>query len=131
METTITLYEETMFGERTNALSLTFLTARITARELIRSRVHHEVGEYNRKQGESPYLHIQPTETEKRLNDRTKRSDALLNEETQFARALEAFERNQFFLLVENRQIEHLDESFEIGSTTAISFIRLVPLVGG
>lgn len=131
METTITLYEETMFGERTDALSLTFLTARITARELIRSRVRHVVGEVNRKQGESPYLHVQPTEAEKRLNDHAKRSDTLLDEETQLARALEAFERNQFFLLVENRQIEHLDEAFEIGSTTAISFVRLVPLVGG
>jgi hypothetical protein len=48
-----------------------------------------------------------------------------------FKRALEAFDRNGFFVLVGNRQAESLNESFEVKVETEVSFVKLVPLVGG
>ena len=45
--------------------------------------------------------------------------------------ALDAFQRNGFFVLVDDRQVEGLDEEIEIRLNTTISFVKLVPLVGG
>ena len=49
MTATLTVYDETASGQRTGELSLDFLTERVTARELIRSRIYQEVQDYNTK----------------------------------------------------------------------------------
>ncbi|MCX4818891.1 hypothetical protein OG883_03025 [Streptomyces sp. NBC_01142] len=48
-----------------------------------------------------------------------------------YERAIEAFGRNGFLVLVGDRQIVELDEELELGSATEVTFLRLVPLVGG
>lgn len=48
-----------------------------------------------------------------------------------YERAVEAFGRNGFLVLVGDRQIEELDQQLEIGSATEVTFLKLVPLVGG
>jgi hypothetical protein len=45
--------------------------------------------------------------------------------------ALDAFAANGFFVLVGDRQVESLDERIRIGLGTEVSFVKLVPLVGG
>jgi len=42
MITTLTIHDETMYGQKSNPLSLDFLTERITVRELIRERVYED-----------------------------------------------------------------------------------------
>jgi hypothetical protein len=54
-----------------------------------------------------------------------------INWEEQFKRAVAAFDRNGFFVLVGNRQAESLDEQFDVAVDTEVSFVKLVPLVGG
>jgi len=49
----------------------------------------------------------------------------------QHKRALEAFGRNGFFVLIGDRQADKLDEEFEVKVDTEVSFVKLVPLVGG
>ncbi len=46
-------------------------------------------------------------------------------------RALEAFDRNGFFVLVGDKQAGSLDQEFEVKVATEVSFVKLVPLVGG
>ncbi|MEU0402573.1 hypothetical protein ABZ318_20505 [Streptomyces sp. NPDC006197] len=48
-----------------------------------------------------------------------------------FTRAVEAFGRNGFLVLVGDRQVEELDETVTVGPETEVVFLRLVPLVGG
>ncbi|MET7616401.1 hypothetical protein [Streptomyces sp. NPDC005408] len=48
-----------------------------------------------------------------------------------YDRAVEAFGRNGFLVLVGDRQIEELDELVDLGPRTEVVFLRLVPLVGG
>ena len=74
---------------------------------------------------------VQPTDAEKTLNGYKLRQKRKLDWEEQYQRALEAFERNGFFILVDDRQAESLDEEIEIKLRTQVSFIKLVPLVGG
>src|SRR5713101_1782591 len=130
MATLVTVFDETTAGERTSALKLEFLTARVTARELIRRRVYEEVQEYNLSTPEYFRGLVQPTEAEKVLNGYKLRERRKINWEEQYGRALEAFERNGFFMLVDNRQVESLDEEIELTVATEVSFIKLVPLVG-
>ena len=51
--------------------------------------------------------------------------------EEQYKRALKGFQANGFILLVDDRQLDDLDEEIELRYDTKVSFLRLVPLVGG
>ena len=130
-ETMVTIYDETTSGERTNGFTLEFLTARVTARELIRRRVYEEVQEYNLPTPEYFRGLVQPTEAEQVLNGYKLRQARKIDWEEQYQRAVEAFERNGFFMLVDNRQVDELDEEIALKIGTEVSFVKLVPLVGG
>jgi hypothetical protein len=129
--TTITVYDETTSGERTGELTLDFLTERVTAREIIRSRVYQEVTEYNARQPEHFRGLVQPTDAERTLNGYRLRERRRLDWQAQFEKALAAFNRNGFLLLVGDRQLIDLDEEVELRYDSEVTFLKLVPLVGG
>jgi hypothetical protein len=49
----------------------------------------------------------------------------------QFEKAIEAFTRNGFFILIDDKQAECLDQEFVIGHGSLVSFVKLTPLAGG
>ena len=124
--------DESASGQSLYEISLEFLSERITVRELLRERVHHEVCEFNRQQDKLIRRGlVQPTDAERMLNGSKLRAHRPLDWEAQFALALEGFTDNAFFVLIDNRQAEELDEEFVVGPTTTVSFVKLTPLVGG
>ncbi len=127
----LTIHDETTSGDKTYTFTLECLTERLTVRELIRARIYQEVQDYNQRQPEYFRGLIQPTEAERVLNGYKLRAKRQINWQEQYERALQAFARNGFFVLVGNRQAERLDEDFEVKVDTEVSFVRLVPLVGG
>jgi hypothetical protein len=131
MPTTLTIKDETSSGQTVNTFTLDCLTERLTVRELIRARIYQEVQDYNLKEPEHFRGLVQPTEAERTLNGFKLRQRRKIDWEEQFARALEAFERNGFFVLVGDKQAESLDEAFDVTVNTEVSFVKLVPLVGG
>ncbi len=131
MPASLTVYDETLFGAKENPLTLDFLTETITARELIRERIYEEVRQYNATEPEYFRGLVQPTDAEATLNGVRLRARRRIDWEEQFRQTQEAFARNGFFLLVDDRQIESLDETLTICPTTQVSFVKLVPLVGG
>jgi hypothetical protein len=131
MTTTLTVHDETTSGDKTHSFTLECLTEKLTVRELIRARIYQEVQDYNQRQPEYFRGLIQPTEAERVLNGYKLRAKRQINWQEQYERALEAFGRNGFFVLVANRQAESLDEEFEVKVDSEVSFVRLVPLVGG
>lgn len=128
---TITIYDETISGEKTDGFDLEFASATISARELIRKRVYEEVREFNLREEETFHGLVQPTDAERVLNGYKLKKKRQLDWEQQFERAIAAFERNGFFILADGKQIESLDETIEIKLRTQVSFVKLVPLVGG
>ena len=54
-----------------------------------------------------------------------------LDADAQCRHAVEAFQSNGFFMLVDDRQVEDLDEEIGVTGQTCVSFVKLVPLVGG
>jgi hypothetical protein len=131
MPATLTIHDETATGTKTNTFTLACLTETMTVRELIRARIYQEVQDYNQREPEYFRGLVQPSAAERVLNGYKLKPRKKIDWEEQFQRALEAFERNGFFVLVGNRQAESLDESFEVKVDTEVSFVKLVPLVGG
>jgi hypothetical protein len=62
----LAIRDETSTGQSLYEMSIGFFSERITVRELIRERVHHEVREFNRSQSESTFRGlVQPTNAER------------------------------------------------------------------
>jgi hypothetical protein len=131
MGTALTIHDETASGQKVNTFTLECLTERMTVRELIRARIYQEVRDYNQAQPEYFRGLVQPTEAEQVLNGYKLGPRREIDWEQQFQRALEAFGRNGFFVLVGDKQAESLDQEFEVKVDTEVSFVKLVPLVGG
>jgi hypothetical protein len=126
--------DETATGVPVHEFPLEFSNERITVRELIRERVYQEVSEYNfrsRREGGLFRGLVQPTDAERTLNGFKVPKNRDIDWEAQFARAIDAFGRNGFFILVDDRQAETLDETIVISPSTHVSFVKLTPLVGG
>jgi len=132
MTTTVTIRDASVLGAGTNddEWILPLPATYITLRDLIRARVYSEVQAHNTDQ---PFiLHtLVPSADEQRLNGMRPAKRPQLNPERQFERALEMWECNGFFALVNDQQVDDLDFVIEIGPATSITFLKLVPLVGG
>ena len=103
----------------------------VSVRELIRARVFQEVEEYNSKTPETFRMLVQPGEAERTLNGFKFSSPRQVDPQAQFEKAVEAFEGNGFIVLVDDRQVETLDDEIALHPETSVSFLKLVPLVGG
>ncbi len=128
---TLLVHDETTSGQKTNSFTLDCLTERMTVREVIRARIYQEVQDFNQKEPEYFRGLVEPTQAERTLNGYKLKTKRKLDWEEQFKRACEAFERNGFFVLVGDRQATGLDEAFEVKVDKEVSFVKLVPLVGG
>lgn len=114
-----------------DSFTLDFLTEEITVRELIERRVYEEVQAYNTaKPGYFRGL-VQPTDAEATLNGYRLRTRREIDWRKQAALALDAFQRNGFCILVGDRQVASLDERIRLELATPVTFLKLVPLVGG
>lgn len=132
MAATLTVRDETATGAVLHQRTLDFLDEHVTVRELITRRVQEEVREYNRAAERGVFVGlVQPTDAEAQLNGHRMRTRRELSWERQLDAALAAFQTNGFFVLVGDRQVESLDERIRIGLGTEVSFVKLVPLVGG
>jgi hypothetical protein len=134
MSTTLKIRDETtvgLGGDEDRGFTLDVPQERITVRELIRARVYREVRDYNLDQPE--YFHglVQPSDAERSLNGFKMRMRRSIDPERQFELAKKAFYSNGFILLVDDRQVDELEEEIEIRPDTTVTFLKLVPLVGG
>jgi len=131
----VTIFDETVSGERTPSLRLDLLSSTITLRELIRRRVYEEVQEYHAAPPSAVFRGlVTPTAAEAALNGPKptfQPAKRRVDWEAQYERALSAFAHNGFFVLVGDRQMGDLDEELELEVDTEVSFVKLVALVGG
>jgi hypothetical protein len=125
------IYDETSTGERTSTTVLTLASERVTAREVLRRRIQQEVEAFNHAMPEYFRGLVQPTDAERVLNGYRLRKARALDWREQVTSAESAFARNGFLMLVGDRQIEELDEEIVVTPGLSVSFVRLVPLVGG
>ncbi|MBB5874060.1 hypothetical protein F4553_007494 [Allocatelliglobosispora scoriae] len=127
----VTFVDETTSGDRAEAWHLEIFEEQLALREVIRRRVFQEVAEHNAGSALVFRGLVQPTATERTRNGFQLREPRRVDAEKQVARALEAFSRNGFVVLVDDRQVEELDAVLDLRLGTEITFLKLVPLVGG
>lgn len=135
----LTIRDETATGGVTGELTLDVLSETITVRELIRSRVYQEVDDHNRRvrgAGAAPPYRglVTPTPDEQTLNGPRAGGETREREidwRQQFEVACDAFDRNGFFVLIDDKQAESLDEAVTLSASSRVSFVKLTPLVGG
>jgi hypothetical protein len=136
MSFTLAIRDETATGKIFDEKSLVFPSEQITIRELIRERVYQEVYDFNQREAEGTFKGlVQPSGTEKILNGlRTEyrmKQRRNIEWKEQYQLAIDMFERNGFFILIDNKQAESLDQEFTIAPDTEVSFVKLTALVGG
>lgn len=132
MAITVVVRDENVSGNVLRETRLELINHRTTARHIIRERTIFEVADYNKKQSLRACGQVAPTQVEVDLNGcDPKKNRQPADIEKQFEIACEAFERRRFVVLLDDRQIESLDEEILVQAETTVTFLRLVPLVGG
>ena len=127
---TLSILDETTAGERQSAGAFHFDRAALTLRDIIRLRVQQEVERFNQSDIEVFRGLVRPEETERILNS-VREFRPILDPDKQCAKAIRAFEGNGFLVFVDDCQIASLDEPVELTAQTQLSFLKLVPLIGG
>lgn len=133
MNATLTIRDETTFSFNADSMEFTISLPGdvVTSREVIRERVRQEVEEYNRCRPEYFRGLVHPTDAERTLNGFKLKKPRPLDWREQYDKAVEAFHRNGFILLVDDRQVEDIDALIELRPQTTVTFLKLIPLVGG
>jgi hypothetical protein len=133
MQTTLTIRDEltSNIGKTDYVITIHLTAKQLTVRDLIRERVRQEVEDFNNKQPEYFNGLVQPTDTERTLNGFKFRQRRKLDWQEQFEKAIDGFQRNAFVLLVDDSQVEDLDEMISLSVKSQVTFLKLVPLVGG
>lgn len=128
----ITIKDETLAGDILDTIELVVSSEILTVKEIIAARVATEIDAYNKKLPEYFKGLVQPTEAEKTLNGfKLKDKKKTIDVEKQVFVALDAFQKNGYFVLIDNNQAESLQQQVLVRENTSISFIKLTPLVGG
>ena len=125
--------DETFTGDILNQIEIEVANELTTVKDIIAGRVTAEVERYNNKSTEYFQGLIQPTDTEKALNGYKFKSKKkrVVDAEKQVYVALNQFQNNGYFVLIDDIQAESLDQEVLVGKDTQVSFIKLTSLVGG
>lgn len=127
----LTISDTSATGNIINQITIAIGKERCTLRDIIESRVRAEVKHYNQKLGEYFQGLVQPGESEKALNGFKMKKRKKIDAEQQVYVALDSFQKNGFFVLIDDLQVDNLDHEILVNNTTSINFIKLTSLVGG
>lgn len=127
----ILIKDETFSGKIIQEINLHFATQSVTIKEIITARVLKEVEDYNQKLPSYFNGLIEPSDAEQTLNGYKLKPKKVIDGEKQVYVALDAFQKNGFFVLVDQIQSESLEQEVALKADTVVSFIKLTPLVGG
>ncbi len=129
-----------------NPVYLRLIEERLTVAELIRRTVEEQVrelavrrkldAEQARRALDRQYFtdkEIVARSERGGVNDPSQRTSSLaeIRPQEEVRKALRAFEAGSYFVTVDGRQVERLDEVIELRPDSKVTFIRLMPLVGG
>ena len=114
-----------------NRIDVQFYSDVVTVKDIIQARVEQEVADYNSEKPEYFKGLVQPGDAEKTLNGYKVKARKAIDAEKQVYIALDAFGKNAYFVLIDNKQVESLDQQVQISENLSIKFVKLTPLVGG
>lgn len=129
MSTLLLICDEALGGV-TNQWQLEVASEQLTVRELIRCRIYQEVQDVNlARRNKHLWLMQHAGVITDSLDARS--ASTTIDWRLHFERTAEAYEAGKFLILIGNRQTESLDEEIELTQGTLVTFLKLIPLVGG
>lgn len=131
MSASVNIKDALLSGPSVNEFRLEFVNSVVDVRELIRSRVYQEVKDFNAGVGVHFRGLVQPENSEPEQKGFRLPAHRQIDWREQFDRSIDAFSQGRVLILADERQLESLDESLDMESISEITFLRLVPLVGG
>ncbi len=133
MHATVTVRDQVSFRAQPGDFRFTLAlpATRVSLRELIRARVFQEVQAIMVQRPSRHSALVQPGQLERKLNGPRKVITRHIDWEKQADIAVQAFQENQFLVLVDEMQVAELDEMIDIKPDTQVTFLRLTALVGG
>jgi hypothetical protein len=131
MAITVEIKDQSGAGRVGATTTLAGISSRITLRDLVRTRVREEVARYNSEPGKLFPGLVMPEGARPTPHGFQLQKPRRIDWERQADLALEAFQRNGFFVLVDDRQVTELDEELDLTPDSDIRFVRLFQLVGG
>ncbi|HVF79001.1 MAG TPA: hypothetical protein VNA28_11950 [Solirubrobacteraceae bacterium] len=126
---TCTVRDETTAGDVLHALELQLASETLDVGALIEARVNQEVRAHNGAPSEPFAGLVEPVARETAANGT--RPVARIDAGRQVAVAKEAFLRGRVLILVDDRQVTELDERVTLRPGGHVTFLKLVPIVGG
>jgi hypothetical protein len=134
----VTVCDETFSGGKTNIKTINLTDGgthtagnRITAKDILKERLQQEVEMFNAQQDACFQGLVQPEDSTRSNKGFQMKVKRIINWEEQYKKAIAAFDKNGFVMLVNDKQVVTLDEELEISEGMEVSFMRLTPLVGG
>jgi len=127
----ILIKDESATGKILNEVMIAVENELTTVKEIIEARVYAEVEAYNQKLPEYFKGLVQPSDAERTLNGYKLNAPRKIDPEKQVYVALDAFQKNGYFILIDDQQAETLEQEILVGADTSVSFVQLTPLVGG
>lgn len=127
----IMIKDETFAGKILNEIEIELSKERVTVKEIVEARVIAEVEAYNNKVPQYFNGLVQPTDSEATINGYKLLNKKKVDAEKQVFTALNAFQRNGYFVLIDNIQAEELEDEVLLSRDSKVSFVKLTPLVGG
>lgn len=127
----VNVRDDTLSGQTLDEFELQFSDDKIDVRELIRSRVYQEVSDYNAGTGTHFRGLVQPRDSRPDGQRFWMKQQRHIDWRDQFELALESFRAGRIIILVNDVQVESLDHQLDLTANTSVSFLKLVPLVGG
>ncbi|WP_300491586.1 hypothetical protein [Flavobacterium sp.] len=127
----VLIKDELLSGKSVYETEIDFATDIVTVQDIISHRVTKEVEDYNNRLPEYFNGLVEPGEAEKTLNGYKLKAKKLIDAEKQVYIALDAFQKNGFFVLIDQLQAETLTQQIHLKPDTTISFVKLTPLIGG
>ncbi len=128
---TLTLCDQTFAGKTLRETPVSFESERVTVQDIIEARVRQEVEDYNKRLPDFYNGLVEPSDAEQTLEGYKVPGKRAIDAEKQVYVALDAFQKNGYFLLIDSIQSESLEQEVNLQPDTRISFIKLTPLVGG
>ena len=127
----LSVKDENFSGKVLHEVQIGFANQTVTIKDIIEARVRQEVSNYNNKLPDYYNGLIEPTNAEKTINGYKLREKKIIDGEQQVYVALNAFQKNGFFLLLDSQQCSSLEQQVHLSADTRISFVKLTPLIGG
>lgn len=120
------IYDETPGAPRRLSRELRLVRETVTLRKILQRRIDEEAAEINNGGGLAKAL-VSPIEQQ--LNPERRRKP--VDPAAQLAAAIEAFERTRIVVIVDDRQVMDIDAPLTLTPESTVTFLKLVPLVGG